>query len=121
MLISMPATTAARVASFSSGAARQTPTNFKHWREGPGNAGGSCFSGRDFCEALHQRGIPCRGHPNLLRMKRGTLYIICAVNGVDAVENGNLQTSLLRCFLNLPDDLAPLINRQGLTVYVKDR
>ena len=54
-------------------------------------------------------------------MKRGTLYIICAVNRVDAIENGNLQASLLRRLLNLADDLAPLINRQGLTVYVEDR
>src|SRR4051812_21581932 len=69
--------------------------NVQDGRETPQDSGGARLTGCDLGPALHQFGIPGRGHTDLLRKERRALHVVRAVNGINAVKDGNLQTRSL--------------------------
>src|SRR5204863_1576368 len=100
---------------------QRLPTEIERRRKCPRDAGGARLRGRDFGEALHEWWIPRRGHADLLREERCALHVVCAVDGINAVEDGNPQARPLARGLNLVEQLIPLGWGQRLIFHVQNR
>src|SRR6185369_9442031 len=97
-------------------------TEIENRRETPWNAGGTCFNRGDLSGTLHQLGIERRGHSDLLWKESRALHVISAVNRVDAINHRNAEPRFLsRGFLNLTDDLMPVIDSERLIRDVENR
>src|SRR5207249_604336 len=76
------------------------------------NVGSARFRRGDPARLEHQLRIPRRRHAERLRKQRRAHDVIGAVDGVEPVDDGDLQARLARGVLNGADQLVPLRGRQ---------